>query len=95
MAKMARYAFEFCSIESCGKCTPCRIGATRGVEVMDKITSGTEHTKNIQVLRDLSSTMLNGSLCALGGMTPYPVISALNHFGEDFGLGVNEKEGVA
>jgi len=93
MAKMARYAFEFCAIESCGKCTPCRIGATRGVEVMDKITTGTEHKKNIQVLRDLSDTMLNGSLCALGGMTPYPVISALNHFGEDFGL--NENESVA
>jgi formate dehydrogenase iron-sulfur subunit len=93
MAKMARYAFEFCAIESCGKCTPCRIGATRGVEVMDKITTGKEHAKNIQVLRDLSDTMLNGSLCALGGMTPYPVISALNHFGEDFGL--NEKETVA
>lgn len=97
MAKMARYAFEFCAIESCGKCTPCRIGATRGVEVMDKITSGVEHTKNIQVLRDLSDTMLNGSLCALGGMTPYPVISALNHFSEDFGLEkpVNENESVA
>jgi formate dehydrogenase iron-sulfur subunit len=92
MAKMARYAFEFCAVESCGKCTPCRIGAVRGVEVMDKITAGTEHSKNIQVLRDLSDTMLNGSLCALGGMTPYPVISALNHFGEDFGL--NEKESV-
>ncbi|MDX1915852.1 MAG: NADH-quinone oxidoreductase subunit NuoF [Methylophilus sp.] len=86
MAKMARYAFEFCAIESCGKCTPCRIGSTRGVELMDKITSGKEHAINIQVLRDLSDTMLNGSLCALGGMTPYPVISALNHFGEDFGL---------
>lgn len=92
MAKMARYAFEFCAIESCGKCTPCRIGATRGVEVMDKITSGKDHTKNIQVLRDLSDTMLNGSLCALGGMTPYPVISALNHFGEDFGLDKKDKE---
>jgi formate dehydrogenase iron-sulfur subunit len=92
MAKMARYAFEFCAVESCGKCTPCRIGAVRGVEVMDKITAGKDHTKNIQVLRDLSDTMLNGSLCALGGMTPYPVISALNHFGEDFGL--NEKESV-
>ncbi|MEE9331632.1 MAG: NADH-quinone oxidoreductase subunit NuoF [Methylophilaceae bacterium] len=94
MAKMARYAFEFCAIESCGKCTPCRIGATRGVEVMDKITSGKDHKNNIQVLRDLSDTMLNGSLCALGGMTPYPVISALNHFGEDFGLDkkLNEKE---
>jgi len=86
MAKLARYAFEFCSIESCGKCTPCRIGAVRGVEVMDKITAGKDHTKNIQVLRDLSDTMINGSLCAMGGMTPYPVISALNHFGEDFGV---------
>jgi formate dehydrogenase iron-sulfur subunit len=92
MAKMARYAFEFCGIESCGKCTPCRIGATRGVEVMDKITAGTEHEKHIQVLRDLSDTMLNGSLCALGGMTPYPVISALNHFGEDFGLTKQENK---
>jgi formate dehydrogenase iron-sulfur subunit len=86
MAKMARYAFEFCAIESCGKCTPCRIGSTRGVEVIDKVTAGKEHGKNIQLLRDLSDTMLNGSLCALGGMTPYPVLSALNHFPEDFGL---------
>jgi len=86
MAKMARYAFEFCAVESCGKCTPCRIGSTRGVEVVDKITSGKDHAKNIQVLRDLSDTMLNGSLCALGGMTPYPVLSAVNHFPEDFGL---------
>lgn len=84
MAKMARYAFEFCAIESCGKCTPCRIGSTRGAEVVDKITAGKDHAKNIQVLRDLSDTMLNGSLCALGGMTPYPVLSALNHFAEDF-----------
>lgn len=84
MAKMARYAFEFCSIESCGKCTPCRIGSTRGAEVVDKIIAGKDHAKNIQVLRDLSDTMLNGSLCALGGMTPYPVLSALNHFAEDF-----------
>jgi formate dehydrogenase iron-sulfur subunit len=84
MAKMARYAFEFCAIESCGKCTPCRIGSTRGVEVVDKITQGKDHAKNIQLMRDLSDTMLNGSLCALGGMTPYPVLSALNHFPEDF-----------
>ncbi|MGZ8271418.1 MAG: formate dehydrogenase beta subunit [Methylophilus sp.] len=84
MAKMARYAFEFCAIESCGKCTPCRIGSTRGVEVVDKITKGKDHAKNIQLMRDLSDTMLNGSLCALGGMTPYPVLSALNHFPEDF-----------
>ena len=86
MAKMARYAFEFCAIESCGKCTPCRIGSTRGVEVIDKITSGKDHAKNIKLVRDLSDTMLNGSLCALGGMTPYPVLSALNHFPEDFGV---------
>lgn len=84
MAKMARYAFEFCSIESCGKCTPCRIGSTRGAEVIDKIVTGKDHAKNIKLVRDLSDTMLNGSLCALGGMTPYPVLSALNHFSEDF-----------
>jgi formate dehydrogenase iron-sulfur subunit len=86
MAKMARYAFEFCAIESCGKCTPCRIGSTRGVEVIDRIISGKDHSKNIQLVRDLSDTMLNGSLCALGGMTPYPVLSAINHFPEDFGI---------
>ena len=86
MAKMARYAFEFCAIESCGKCTPCRIGSTRGAEVMDKIMAGKDVSKNITLVRDLSDTLLNGSLCALGGMTPYPVISALNHFPEDFGL---------
>ena len=86
MAKMARYAFEFCAIESCGKCTPCRIGSTRGVEVIDKITTGKDHAMNIKLVRDLSDTMLNGSLCALGGMTPYPVLSALNHFPEDFGI---------
>lgn len=93
MAKMARYAFEFCAEESCGKCTPCRIGSTRGVEVMDKIVSGKQHPQNVQLLRDLSDTMLNGSLCALGGMTPYPVLSALNHFPEDFGL--TNKEAAA
>jgi formate dehydrogenase iron-sulfur subunit len=86
MAKMARYAFEFCAVESCGKCTPCRIGSTRGVEVIDKITAGKDRAKNIELVRDLSDTMLNGSLCALGGMTPYPVLSALNHFPEDFGV---------
>ncbi|HEY8085046.1 MAG TPA: NADH-quinone oxidoreductase subunit NuoF [Methylophilaceae bacterium] len=86
MAKMARYAFEFCAIESCGKCTPCRIGSIRGVEIMDKIIAGTHPEKNAKLVRDLSDTMLNGSLCALGGMTPYPVLSAINHFPEDFGL---------
>ncbi len=93
MAKMARYAMEFCAIESCGKCTPCRIGSTRGVEVIDKVIAGQDHAVNIQLLRDLSDTMLNGSLCALGGMTPYPVLSALNHFPEDFGL--NNKQQAA
>lgn len=91
MAKMARYAFEFCAIESCGKCTPCRIGSVRGVEVIDKIIAGTDHVKNIALVRDLSDTLLNGSLCALGGMTPYPVLSALNHFPEDFGMHHKER----
>ena len=84
MAQMARYSMEFCKIESCGKCTPCRIGSTRGVEVMDDIINGRNLDKNIPLLRDLCDTLLNGSLCALGGMTPYPVLSALNHFPEDF-----------
>ena len=84
MAKMARYAFEFCAIESCGKCTPCRIGAVRGVEVIDKIIAGKDVAKNIALVRDLSDTMMSGSLCAMGGMTPFPVLSALNHFAEDF-----------
>jgi len=86
MAQMARYAMEFCAVESCGKCTPCRIGSTRGVEVVDKIVRGENVEKNHELLRDLCDTMLGGSLCALGGMTPYPVLSALNHFPEDFGL---------
>ena len=86
MATMARYAMEFCAIESCGKCTPCRIGSTRGVEVMDKIINNQDRAKNIALLRDLSDVMLNSSLCALGGMTPYPVLSALNHFPGDFGV---------
>ena len=86
MAHMARYAMEFCAIESCGKCTPCRIGSTRGVEVIDKIIANRDRADNAELLRDLCDTMFNGSLCALGGMTPYPVLSALNHFAEDFGL---------
>ncbi len=84
MAKQARFAFEFCAKESCGKCTPCRIGATRGVETMDRIITGTEVPKNIAVLRDLSKLMTDASLCAMGGLTPMPVLSALNHFPEDF-----------
>ena len=86
MSKMARYSFEFCAIESCGKCTPCRIGSTRGMEVIDKIKEGADQEKNVALLRDLGDTMVNGSLCAMGGMTPFPVISALNFFPEDFGL---------
>jgi formate dehydrogenase iron-sulfur subunit len=86
MADMARYAMEFCVEESCGKCTPCRIGSTRGVEVIDKVVGNTNKEKNTELLRDLCDTMMYGSLCAMGGMTPYPVLSALNHFPEDFGL---------
>ncbi len=84
MAGMARYAMEFCAIESCGKCTPCRIGSTRGVEVVDRIVAGTDREANTVLLRDLCDTMVAGSLCALGGMTPFPVLSALEHFPEDF-----------
>jgi formate dehydrogenase iron-sulfur subunit len=85
MAKQARFAMEFCAIESCGKCTPCRIGSTRGVEVMDRIIAGDRRAENLAVLEDLCNTMKFGSLCALGGFTPYPVMSALTHFPEDFG----------
>ena len=87
MSKLARYAMEFCAVESCGKCTPCRIGSTRGVEVIDKITANVdgERPRQVILLRELCDTMLHGSLCAMGGMTPYPVLSALNHFPQDFG----------
>jgi formate dehydrogenase iron-sulfur subunit len=95
MAHMARYAMEFCAIESCGKCTPCRIGSTRGVEVIDRIVAGEERGKNVALLNGLCDTMLNGSLCALGGMTPYPVQSALKHFPEDFGLVPNQDNKAA
>ena len=85
MAKQARFAFDFCSVESCGKCTPCRIGSTRGRETMDKIMAGTNVAANLKLVEDLCHTMKFGSLCALGGFTPYPVMSALTHFPEDFG----------
>jgi formate dehydrogenase iron-sulfur subunit len=84
MAAQARYAMEFCAIESCGKCTPCRIGSTRGVEVIDRLVAGENAAKQETILRDLCETLTYGSLCALGGLTPYPVISALNHFPQDF-----------
>jgi len=108
MAHMARFAMEFCAVESCGKCTPCRIGSTRGVELIDRIVvktpraagvletmpqirnasrSARTHDQEVELLRDLCDTMKHGSLCALGGFTPYPVLSALDHFPEDFGGG--------
>ncbi|HCN90293.1 MAG TPA: formate dehydrogenase [Oxalobacteraceae bacterium] len=85
MAKQARYAMHFCAVESCGKCTPCRIGAVRGVEVVDKIIANQNRPQQIHLLRDLCDVMVTGSLCAMGNMTPFPVLSALNHFPEDFG----------
>jgi formate dehydrogenase iron-sulfur subunit len=84
MAHQARFAMEFCTIESCGKCTPCRIGSVRGAEVIDKIMAGTNVDANLALLTDLCHTMKFGSLCALGGFIPYPVMSALTHFPEDF-----------
>ena len=84
MAEQARFAFEFCAVESCGKCTPCRVGAVRGAETLDKVLAGTP--EQLDTLHDLCQTMRLGSLCALGGLTPYPVESALLHFPEDFGL---------
>jgi len=86
LAQMARFAMEFCAIESCGKCTPCRIGSTRAVEVIDRIRAQHNVPANVALLRDLCETMTAGSLCALGGMAPAPVLSVLNHFPEDFGL---------
>jgi formate dehydrogenase iron-sulfur subunit len=84
MARQARFAMEFCAFESCGKCTPCRIGAVRGTEVIDKILAGRDVGANLTLLRDLCDTMRSGSLCALGGFVPFPVLSALNHFPQDF-----------
>ncbi|HEV3106501.1 MAG TPA: NADH-ubiquinone oxidoreductase-F iron-sulfur binding region domain-containing protein [Trinickia sp.] len=86
LAELAQYAMHFCAIESCGKCTPCRIGSTRGVEVIERIRGGDTSEKQVTLLRELCDTMVSGSLCAMGGMTPYPVLSALEHFPEDFGL---------
>ncbi len=84
LAAQARYALEFCAIESCGKCTPCRIGSTRGVEVIDRLRAGDRPALQEALLRDLCNTLTHGSLCALGGLTPLPVLSALEHFPEDF-----------
>ncbi|MEK9665219.1 MAG: NADH-ubiquinone oxidoreductase-F iron-sulfur binding region domain-containing protein [Candidatus Nanopelagicales bacterium] len=84
MAAQARFAMAFCAAESCGKCTPCRIGSVRGVEVIDRIVAGVDREENLQLLDDLCHTMTDGSLCAMGGLTPLPVRSALNDFAEDF-----------
>jgi formate dehydrogenase iron-sulfur subunit len=84
MAQQARFAMEFCAIESCGKCTPCRIGSTRGAETIDKIVAGENVQANLTLLEDLCQTMTDGSLCAMGGLTPMPVMSAVKHFPEDF-----------
>ncbi|MBT2187051.1 NADH-ubiquinone oxidoreductase-F iron-sulfur binding region domain-containing protein [Sphingobium nicotianae] len=107
MAGMARFAMEFCAVESCGKCTPCRIGSTRGVELIDRILERAPRGRDtvetlpqmhnaphdqrsledeIVLLEDLCETMKFGSLCALGGFTPYPVMSALKHWPADFGV---------
>jgi len=84
MAQLARFAFEFCAVESCGKCTPCRIGSTRGRETVERIIAGIDVEGNLRLIEDLSNTMKFGSLCALGGFTPYPVMSAITHFPDDF-----------
>jgi len=84
MAAQARFAMEFCAEESCGKCTPCRIGSVRGVEVIDRIRQGEDAEANGELLRDLCELMTDGSLCAMGGLTPMPVLSALDNFPEDF-----------
>jgi len=95
MAAMARYAMAFCAEESCGKCTPCRIGSVRGVELLDRMIAAREAgDNNDTLLRDLCQTMVDGSLCAMGGMTPFPVLSALNHYPEDFGLAAREPEEI-
>lgn len=94
MAEQARFAMEFCAIESCGKCTPCRIGSTRGVEVIDRLLAADDPAQHEALLRSLCDTLLNGSLCALGGLTPYPVLSALNHFPEDFAPGAARAAGA-
>jgi formate dehydrogenase iron-sulfur subunit len=91
MARQARFAMEFCAEESCGKCTPCRIGSVRGVEVIDRIVAGENVQSNLVLLEDLCDVMTDGSLCAMGGLTPMPVRSALRHFADDFGPGVRSE----
>jgi formate dehydrogenase iron-sulfur subunit len=87
LAEQARFAMEFCAIESCGKCTPCRVGSVRGVEVIDRIRNNEDREKNLEILDELCETMIEGSMCAMGGLTPFPVRSALKQFPEDFQRG--------
>ena len=94
MAQQARFAMEFCAIESCGKCTPCRIGSIRGVEVIDKMIAGEDRDENHELLVELCDTMEDASLCAMGGMTPYPVRSVLKYFAEDFASGETKESHV-
>ena len=94
LAAMARFAMEFCALESCGKCTPCRIGSTRGVELIDKIVAGVDRDRNIETLVDLCEVMADASLCAMGGFTPLPVRSALDHFTADFHRSVTVSKGA-
>jgi formate dehydrogenase iron-sulfur subunit len=84
MVRQARFAMEFCATESCGKCTPCRVGSVRGMEVVDKIIAGRDVASNLALLEDLCHTLRLGSLCALGGFVPFPVLSAVRHFPQDF-----------
>jgi formate dehydrogenase iron-sulfur subunit len=84
MAEQARFAMEFCAIESCGKCTPCRVGSARGIDVIDRLRANGGRDEDRRTLEDLCDTMVDGSLCAMGGLTPYPVRSALQHFPQDF-----------
>ena len=95
MAAQARFAMEFCALESCGKCTPCRVGAVRGVEVIDRIVSGENSDSNLVLLRELCDTMVAGSLCALGGMAPFPVLSVMNHYPEDLQARIQAAAGKA
>jgi formate dehydrogenase iron-sulfur subunit len=86
LAEQARFAMEFCAVESCGKCTPCRVGSVRGMEIIDKIRNNQQREQQLGLLDELCETMIDGSLCAMGGLTPYPVRSALKHFPKDFGI---------
>jgi formate dehydrogenase iron-sulfur subunit len=97
MAQQARFAMEFCAVESCGKCTPCRIGSVRGVEVIDRIIANEDRAANMALLKELCDTMVDGSLCAMGGLTPFPVRSAVKYFPKDFegNSVVQAQEGVS